>query len=375
MKIIFNKTELINAVNIVSKAVSSKTTMPILECILITALPDEIRLTANNLELGIETTIKCGKCKVEETGKTAVEARLFSDIIHKISEDPESEILFISDGSIVDLSSSTANFKIQEKDPDQFPELPILKEDHYITLSQYTLNEIIKDTIFSIAVNDSNKMMTGELFEVNGTNLRAVTLDGHRISIRNTELRDTYGQFKAIIPGRTLSEISKILTGEADSEVNIFFENESVMFRFDQTVMVSRLIDGEYFKIDSMLSSDYETKVVINRKEFLNHVERSTILIRETDKKPLVFNITDNNMKLKLNTVLGSLDSDVQVQKTGKDLMIGFNPKFLLDVLRVVDDEEVSIYMTNSKAPCFIRDDDHTYIYLILPINFNPAAY
>ncbi len=199
MKIKFNKEELSNALNIVSKAVSTKTTMPILECILITASDNEIRLTANNLELGIETVIRSNKCKVDEPGKTAVEARLFSDIIHKITEEPEGDIIFTSDGSIVHLSSSTAEFKIQEKDPDQFPELPILKEDHYITLSQYTLKEVIKDTIFSIAVNDSNKMMTGVLFEVDGNNLKAVTLDGHRISLRNTEVRDMYGQFKAII--------------------------------------------------------------------------------------------------------------------------------------------------------------------------------
>ena len=202
-----------------------------------------------------------------------------------------------------------------------------------------------------------------------------MTLDGHRISIRNVELKDDYGNFSAVIPGRTLSEISKILEGDAEREVNIFFENESVMFRFDDTVLVSRLIDGEYFRIDSMLSSDYETKLTVNRKELLTHVERSIILIRETDKKPLVFNIKDSEVRLKLNTVLGTLDSDLMAVKSGKDLLIGFNPKFILDVLRVVDDEEVDIYMTNSKAPCFIRDDEGTYVYLILPINFNPAAY
>ncbi|MDO5140204.1 MAG: DNA polymerase III subunit beta [Eubacteriales bacterium] len=375
MKIKFNREELQSAVNIVSKAVSVKSTMPILECILIKASPEEIRFTANNLELGIETVVKCDKCKVQEPGKTAIEARLFADIVSKITENPDGDIIFTSDGNIVEMTSMSASYKIQEKDPDQFPELPMLNEDNYIAISQFTLKEIIRDTIFSIAVNDSNKMMTGELFEVNGNILKAVTLDGHRISIRNTELKEDYGSFKAVIPGRTLTEISKILSGEADREVLIFFEKESVMFRFDNTVMVSRLIDGEYFRIDNMLSSDYDTKLVVNRKEFLSNVERSTILIRESDKKPLVLNIRDQNMNMKLNSVLGSLNSDMMVNKTGNDLMIGFNPKFILDVLRVVDDEEISIYMTNSKAPCFIRDDAQSYIYLILPINFNTAAY
>lgn len=375
MKLTLNKEELTNAVSIVSRAVSGKTSMAILECILITAADDEIKFTGNNLELGIETVIKCGKCRIDESGKTAVEAKLFSDIINKITEDPEDEIIFQSDGNIIELASSTSTFKIQERDPDQFPALPVIKEDNYITLSHFTLKEVIKDTIFSTAANDSNKMMTGELFDVNGDNLRVVALDGHRIAIKNTRLRDIYGSFKAIIPGKTLTEISRILTGEADSEVNIFFEKETAMFKFDSTIMVSRLIDGEYFKIDSMLSSDYETKITVNRKELLSHVERSTILVRESDKKPLVFDIKGSELNLKLNSILGSLNSSLMVNKTGKDLMIGFNPKFLLDALRVLDDEEISMYMTNSKAPGFIRDDDSSYIYLILPINFNQAAY
>lgn len=375
MKIKFNREELINAVNIVSRAVAPKTTMNILECLLITAAGDIITIVANNNELGIETIIKCDKCKISEPGSSAVDAKLFSDIIRKITDDPNDDIIFNSDGNIVELMSSTSTFKIQERDAEQFPEFPVINEDNYITLSQFTLKELIRETIFSAALNDSNKMMTGELFEVSGNSLRAVTLDGHRIAIRNTELRDNYGNYKAIIPGKTLNEISKIIGGESDSEVNIFFENENVCFKFDDTTVVSRLIDGEYFKIDSMLSNDYETKITVSRKELLSHVERAAILVRENDKKPLVFNIMDQELELKLNSILGSLNSRLLVNKTGKDLMIGFNPKFIVDVLSVLDDEEVSLYMTNSKAPCFIRDDDNSYNYLILPINFNQAAY
>ena len=381
MKIRFNREQLMNAVNIALKAVSTKTTMPILECILITAYGDEIRLTSNDTEMGIETRILCGHddksngCQIIEPGRTAVEARLFSDIIRKITVESDSDIYMMQDGNLITITCNSSEFRIQERDPEQFPELPVISEDRYICMSQFTLREIIKDTIFSISPNDSNKMMTGELFEVNGNRLKAVTLDGHRISIRYTELKDDYGTLSAIIPGKTLSEISKILTGETDRDVNIFFEENHIMFRFDETMIVSRLIDGEYFRIDSMLSNDYETKVVVNKREFLDNIEKSTILLRETDKKPLVITIGEGSMNLKMNTVIGRLNSDLLINKTGKDLMIGFNPKFILDALRVIEDEEVSLYMTNPKAPCFIRDDEGTYIYLILPINFNPAAY
>ena len=373
MKLNFKRDDLLNAINIVLKAVSTKTTMPILECILIDAGNRGVYLTANDMELGIETKVL--NCEVLEEGKTAIEARLFSEIIRKISLEDDSNVSLNSDGNIVTIICDNSTFRIPEKDPDQFPALPTIDKENYISLSQFTLKELIRDTIFSISPNDSNKMMTGELFEVRGDRLKVVSLDGHRISIRNVQLRDTYHDVKVIIPGKTLNEISKILSGDNEKEVVIYFSKNDVLFKFDETLMVSRLIDGEYFKIDSMLSSDYETKVTVNKKEFLDSIERSTILIRESDKKPLIMNIEESTLGLKMNSTIGTMDAQLLIRKQGKDLMIGFNPKFLLDALRVIDDEEVDLYMTNPKAPCFIRDAEENYIYLILPVNFNPASY
>jgi DNA polymerase-3 subunit beta len=136
-------------------------------------------------------------------------------------------------------------------------------------------------------------------------------------------------------------------------------------------MVVSRLIEGEYFKINQMLSSDYETKVVINKKEFLDSIDRANLLIREGDKKPIIINITDGSLEVKVQSAIGSLNEDIDINKEGKDIMIGFNPKFLIDALRVIDDETVDIYLVNPKAPCFIRDKEENYIYLILPVNFS----
>ena len=134
-------------------------------------------------------------------------------------------------------------------------------------------------------------------------------------------------------------------------------------------MVVSRLIEGEYFKINQMLSSDYETKVVINKKEFLDSIDRANLLIREGDKKPIIINITDGSLEVKVQSAIGSLNEDIDINKEGKDIMIGFNPKFLVDALRVIDEEEVTIYLMNSIAPCIIRDETSSYLYLILPIN------
>ena len=151
----------------------------------------------------------------------------------------------------------------------------------------------------------------------------------------------------------------------------ISFTNNHILFEFDNTMVVSRLIEGEYFKINQMLSSDYETKVVINKKEFLDSIDRANLLIREGDKKPIIINITDGSLEVKVQSAIGSLNEDIDINKEGKDIMIGFNPKFLIDALRVIDDETVDIYLVNPKAPCFIRDKEENYIYLILPVNFS----
>lgn len=213
--------------------------------------------------------------------------------------------------------------------------------------------------------------MTGELFEVKDNNLRVVTLDGHRISIRTIELKESYEPIKVIVPGKTLNEISKILSAETDENVSIFFTDNHILFEFDETKVVSRLIDGEFFKIDQMLSKDYETKVVINKKEFLDCIDRSMLLVKEGDKKPIIVNITDGTLEIKINSPIGSMNEDIDITKEGKDIMIGFNGRFLMDALKVIDDEQISIYLMNSKAPCFIRDDRNEYVYLILPVNFN----
>lgn len=366
MKIVCTKTNLSKSVNISLKAVPSKTTMPILECILIDATTNQIKFTSNDMELGIETIVEG---TILEKGMIALDAKIFSEIIRKL---PDNEVTIVTDSNYnATITCEKAKFNIPGKSGEDFAYLPAIEREESLNISQYTLKEMIRQTIFSIAVNENNKLMTGELFEIKDNFLKIVSLDGHRISIRKMELKRSYSDRKVIVPGKTLNEISKILSGEVDDQVSIFFASNHIIFEFDQTVVVSRLIEGEYFKIDQMLSSDYETKLKINKKEFLNCIDRATLLVREGDKRPIIIHITDTSMELKIDTAMGSMNEDIDIVKEGKDILIGFNPKFLIDALKVIDDETVTIYLVNPKAPCFIRDDEGLYTYLILPVNFN----
>ena len=365
MKLVFTKSNLNKAVGIVMKAVPTRTTMNILECILIDATTNEIKFTGNDMELGIETIVEG---EIIEKGKIAIDAKLFSEIVRKL---PDNDITLTTDSNNNALiTCEKSKFNIAGKSGDDFSYLPAIIKDKMITLSQFQLKEVINQTIFSIAINDNNKMMTGELFEVNEGTLKVVGLDGHRIAIRNIKLEGRSDDVRVVIPGKTLQEISKILNADAESFVNIYFTNNHVLFEFDQTHVVSRLIEGDYFKISQMLSNDYETKVSINKKEFLDSIDRANLLIREGDKKPIIINILNGLLQVNVNSAVGALNEDIDIDKEGKDIMIGFNPKFLMDALRVIDDENVTMYLVNHKSPCFIRDKEENYIYLILPVNF-----
>lgn len=366
MKISVRKSDLLQGINTVSKAVSTKTTHPILSCILVEAVGGVIKLTANDMEIGIESYVDG---TVIEDGKVALEAKLFSDFIRKL---PDSEInISVDSNSKTTIRCERLEFNISGKPGDDFSDIPVVSKDRSITISQFALREVINQTIFSILDNENNKIMTGELFEVEKNRLSVVSLDGHRISIRYIELKGQNSDVKVIVPGKSLSDLSKIMNGGMDDPVSIYFNENNILFEFDRTRVVSRLIAGEFFRISHMLSMDTQIRMKVNKKELLESLDRASILIKESDKKPIRFNIEDRTLGIKIDTLIGSLNEDLDIDKEGTNLVIGFNPKFIMDALRVIDDENVNIYFNNTMSPCIIKDDEGTYVYLILPMGIN----
>ncbi len=369
MKIRCSKSDLLTAIQTVSRAVSSKSTMSIIECILIDAEEDKIKLTANNMELAIETVLKG---EVDEAGTIALEAKILQNIVRYL---PDNEVkISVDENLLTFITCEKSEFKIVGKDGEDFPKLPQVEKDDPLTVSHLTLKDLVRQTIFSISENDNNKVLSGELIEIKDNMLKFVSLDGHRISIRKIELKNEHSDIKAIVPGKTLNEVSKIISSDSEKEIKIFFTDKHVLFEFDNTIVVSRVIEGEYFNVDQMLSNDYETKFEIRKKDLLESIERAILLVDETNKKPIIVNVTDDNLTLKINSTVGSMNEEIEINKDGQDIMIGFNPRFLIDALRVIDDETITLYMVNPKAPCIIKNDIEDYIYLILPVNFNTIS-
>ena len=334
MKLLFKKSDLIEGINVVMKAVSTKSSMKILECILIDATEGFIKFTANDMDLGIETKVKG---EIKEAGKVAIEARIFSEIVRKL---PDSEITFeIEDDTKSLITCENSKFNIQIMDPEDFSPLPRVEKNNKISISQLSLKNIIDQTIFAINDAEKNKVLTGELFEIKGNKLKVVALDKFRIAIRNIELKEEYDLGKVIIPGKSLNEISKILNGGMEDDVMIYFTNNHILFDLGDTVVVSRLIeDTNFFDTDKMISSDYKTKIEINKREFMDCIDRATLLIKEGESKPVFLTIKDGVLDLSINTFIGTMD------------------------------EKITLYMTNSKAPCFIRNENNSYIYIVLPV-------
>ena len=368
MKISCSKSVLMNGINIVSKAVSTKSTMQNLQCILIEVNSNEIHLIANDIELGIETIIDG---TITEAGRIALDAKFFSDVVNKL---PDSEIVIETNANFEALiKCERSKIKMAGTSGEDFNYLPEVEKNKFISLSQFTLKEVIRQTIFSISKQENTKIMTGELFEINGDILKVLSLDGHRISIRNVQLKESYDPMKVIVPGKTLTDISKILNGGVDDEVLIYMTDKHILFEFNDTKVVSRLIEGEFYNIDRMMTDDYETKFTINKKEFLDCIDRASIFIKESDKRPIVINIEDSSVNLKIDSSIGSMNEEIEIKKEGKDLKIAFTPKYLMDVLHVIDDDEVDLYMINALSPCFIRNEDNSYIYLVLPVDLGNA--
>jgi len=358
MKIKANKNDLIKSINTANKAVALKTTMPILECMLI-IVEDDVRLMANNTELGIETVLKA---EIEEPGRVAIEAKILNDVIRKM---PDGDITITADENSCTIKNGRSKFKLSVRDASEYPYIEKIDKTDPVNISQYELKTVINQTIFSVAVNEANKMLTGVLFDVAGDKLNVVALDGHRVAIRHIDLDKEYTNRSVVIPGKTLGEIAKILD---DGFASIYVSKNNIMFEFDDTVMVSRLIEGQYLDISKLKNDNFNTTLTIDRDSLIDCLDRSSLLIGVNDRKPIILTINDEGSGVSIVTNTGSMNESIDAKKNGEDIKIGINPRFVLDALKAIEDDTVHLYFINQKSPLYIRDDAETYEYIILPI-------
>ena len=367
MKIICDKEKILKAINSVTKAVASKTTMPILEGILIQTNDNEVKLTTYDLEIGIEYIIEA---QIEEQGATVVNATMFSEIIRKL---PDTEIkIYINDNNLLVIECEGSLYKLATMNPNEFPELPQINVENSIELEQNALKEMIRKTIFAVSTEENRPIFTGCLFEVVDNKLNLVAVDGFRLAWKSKYLQTKVNNFSAVIPGRTLNEINKIILDSFDT-IQIGIAKNQALFEMENCKIVTRLLDGEFLNYSNVIPSMWDTRIRVNKANMQNCFERVSLIssssIEKEKKYPVKVSIDIGKVVISCTNQTGDAKEEMYVSTEGKNLEAGFNPKYFLDAFRAIDDEEVFIDFGTSISPCIIRPvDNGDYIYMILPI-------
>ena len=365
MRIICKKDNLLDAINIVSKAVTSRTTLPILECILLTATEEGLRLTSNDLEMGIETALI--EATIVEEGSVALEARIFSEIIRRLPNNEEVSI-YSDENNITMINCKKTEFKIIGQFGDEFPKLPnITKNDKYV-FDANELKEMIRKTVFSVSIDESKPVLTGELFEIENNKLNIVAVDGFRVSYRIDEFKDPVDDISVVIPSKTLNELTKLIK-DSDKEIIMYFTDKHVLFEMEDYTIVSRLLDGEFLKYKQIFTEEYTTNIKIDVKKFVLSLERATLISTDIRRNPVKLEIGDSKLIITANTEMGTSYDEIEIELEGEALEIAFNPRYLIDALKAIDDDIVNINFTTSLSPCTILGEEpHDYKYLVLPL-------
>ena len=367
MKFKCSKEDLIKGLNSVSKPVATKTTLPIQEGILIETIGNSIKLTTNDLEIGTEYILDA---EIEDNGATVVDMKTFNEIIRKIESN---EITFeVNDGIFV-IKSTSGVFKLQTMNAEEYKRLPVFNIEKQIEISQKIFKDMVKKTVFSASVDMNRPVYTGVLVTVTGGVINLVAIDGFRMAIKKELLESYSNDFKAIIPAKVLTEVIKSLEDEDDKKIKIGVNRNQALFEMDECTVVSRIIDGEFLNYNNVLPAEADTRIKINRKQFLEAIERVAIFSRdvsEKDKKvPVKVSIGLDSIEVSCVSVTGDAKEIINSVVEGKNLEIGFNPRYLIEALRVIEDEEIEMEFSTSVSPLVIKPiAGNTYIYMVLPV-------
>ena len=369
MKIICEKEKLIKAINSAVRGVAIRTTMPILEGILIQTNKNQLKMTTYDLELGIEYVMEC---KVLEEGNTVVNAIMFSEIIRKL---PDTDITIeLNKNNLLVIECEGSLYKLSTMNPEEYPELPKINVEKSIETEQAILKNMIRRTIFAVSIEENRPIFTGCLFEVIEDTLNVVAIDGFRMGWVKNKIKDSSNDFKAVIPGKTLNEVNKIIIDSFD-KVKIGTEKNQAVFEMENCKIVTRLLDGEFLNYFSVIPTNWETRVRINKNILQNCFERVSLIsassIEKEKKYPVKIKVEVGKIILSCTNQTGEAKEEIYLDVEGKELEIGVNPKYFLDNLKVIEDEEVFIQFGTSISPCVIRpieEKNEEYIYMILPI-------
>lgn len=365
MKIICNKDLLIEGLNTVQKAVPSKTPMPILECILF-EVDETFVMTATDLSLSIRQFVPSA---IMEKGKVAINSRMFGDIVRRFNGD---EICIETvDDNLVKVECQGAVVEMRCMPSDDFPTINLFESENKIVIPQNIIRDTISQVIFAVGKDEFRPILSGVLVEKDGCNLNFVAIDGMRIALRKfalTEENIAKADFKIVIPGDVINDISKIMT-PTENPVTIKFTDKQIMFELDGCLIVSRLLEGEYFNYKAAIPENFSTNIIVDKIALLNSMELALTVTMSERRFPVKFNINNDLLTITSATDNSAFKDTIEVAMDGDSMDIGFNPKYFQDALKNIEDDMIKICFTSTVGPCVIKSlDRDDYIYMILPL-------
>ena len=365
MKIICDGLDLSDAVLKVSKALSVKAANPVLEGIKITAKGDTLTLLATDMELTIEKKIKAD---VLMEGETVVVGKYFVDFVKKLEKE-QVELSRLYDGQL-QIKYSESESELQVFPAENFPKIEKQENSEYFELSQLDFKSIVEKSVFACSTDDSRPILKGCLFEIQDKMLTAVALDGFRMAVVKKEV-EASGNMKAVIPARTLQEITRLLDND-EKTVKVNLQENTLFVEVENTVLISRLIEGEFVRYSHILPTTFSDTVIINRQALLTSIERAAIVARNDRYNVVKFDIKEEGMNIYAKSEVGTVNENMPINLNGKDITIAFNGKYILEFLKIINDEFISLNLNTAIDPCIItalgKDE---FLYLVLPVRIN----
>ena len=356
--------KLIEGLQIVTKALAQRTTNPILEGVLIETDSNQVILTCSDERITIVTRIEA---RIEEAGRGVAPGKLFNEIIRRL---PEGEVMIsMNDKFVFNIRSSASKMNISGQDADLFPTLPAIENEREVSLPQDMLRDMIQKTEFAIAADDMREVLTGCLLEIENGEVNMVALDGFRLALCRMRCSNVLEKFSAIIPGRAVSDIGKLLSGDENAFANLSFGGGKLHIGLDRTDIYVILVAGQYVNYRQILPKSFATKVVMDLEPFRRCVDRAQLIAREGNNNLLLLRITDGELVVEAHSQIGDVHEELDVQQDGANMNIAFNVKYLIEVVRYIDAEQIEIHLNNAVSPCIINPvGNPDYIHLVLPV-------
>ena len=363
MKIVCKKEDLLTGVNTVQRAASSKNTIPILQGIKLRTENGNLWFEATDLEIGIRCQVPVN---IQEEGQVVLPARLFSEITRKL---PDTEIRIESIGNNINIYYDDSSFAVNGYDPEEYPEIAEIPSTDIIQIPALLFKGMIKQTIFACAVEETRPVFTGLLLHIEKQNIFLVSTDTHRLAFSKSLITGNEKEFKGIIPSKTMQEIHRLL---GDEEIlSIKFNNSRVIFNFDSVQILTRLIEGQFPNYKQVIPQSCNTKLLINTRKLMDTVERASLLSRDNYLKTntVRFNIEKSLININQYSEMGKISEQLEIKQEGEDVAISFNAKYILDLLKVVETENILLETSGSFSPCVFRpENDDNYLCLVLPL-------